>query len=102
MEKHTEAYNQVIKDLATRLNDLLAETLYAAGHLHLMNTNPAAAANARSAPDEALFVNEAALLNSTDPRIQRIMQTHTKAEESLNAIRAYWITTSNWANGEEL
>ncbi len=84
-----------------RLTDLMTETLHAAGHLHLMNTSPELAK--KIIESGSLYVHdEDALLSSTDPVVQHIMQTHKDAEAALAQLDAYWLTTPNWANGETI
>ncbi|MFN0030923.1 MAG: hypothetical protein ACKVOR_02045 [Flavobacteriales bacterium] len=95
------SYNEVIKDLAMRLTDLMTETLHAAGHLHLMNTNPDL--SKKIIETGSLYVHdEDALLASPDPMVQAIMRTHKDAEKALATLDAYWLTTPNWARGEEI
>ena len=101
MNSNNPSYNYVVRELAERLSNLLAETLYAAGHLHLMNTNPAEVKQLRES-GAAIVVDEHELLINTDPNVRRIMQAHKEAEQSLKELQDYWITTPDWANGEEL
>ncbi len=101
MNNTNPSYNYVVKELAERLSNLLAETLYAAGHLHLMNTHPAQAKQLR-ASGAAIVVDEQELMTNTDPNVRRIMLAHQEAERALKELQDYWITTPDWANGEEI
>lgn len=95
------AYNQVVKDLANALGEVLTDTLYAASRIHLTHTDTAALARMEQTNSSIVFDTDT-LLHNPDPRVQRIMQTHMKAFAAMEQLKAYWITTSEWANGEEI
>jgi len=95
------AYNQVVKDFAETVNSVMTETIYAATRLHLLKTDPGLYQEMLLSERNIVF-DIPELMASTDERVLRIMLTYHKAEEAMNQLKAYWMTTAEWIRGEEL
>ena len=95
---NSKAYNQVVRDYAEVVNELLNNALYCASRLHHLNQGRPISNRSDSSP--VFRIEE--LHASHDPRVRKIMQIYEEAIAMLHRMRAYWLTTPEWLDGEEL